>query len=438
VILASSLNKKRARITGCQNRFKNVKRVPMRSEPIAVQIDDQRGSPVKSLDISSPDSPATAALPSSERTSLELWPLDVGNRIERAKQEWEVTADSLPQLICVIDERGRILRANRTAERWRLAAVTEIRGMSLDDLLHGRCDDPACYLKTFMLPRGRRVRCQAEDPVLDRPLELVAMPTLVSREEVEARSLGSFAVVVVEDVTGIKRTEAALRQSESELRLLSAQLLTSQEMERKRIASELHDSVGASLAAIKLTLEQAIQSLPSSGADAGRGALEALVQRMRETVGEVRRIAMDLRPATLDDLGLVATLSWFFRDFASIHPGIRLVKDIDIAERDIPAALRTTIFRIVQEGVSNVVKHARTDALDFRFKRLPCEIEVVIEDRGCGFDLAEVTKSGDGVRGLGLASMRDRAELSGGLFEIRSMPGQGTRLRAAWPIARTA
>ncbi len=409
-----------------------------------MQIDDHWGSQVKSLDFSLPGTPAPAALPFSERTGLGLWPLDVGNRIERAKQEWEVTADSLPQLICVIDERGGILRANRTAERWRLAAVTEVRGMSLDELLHGRCDDPACYLKTFMrdalssLPRGRRVRCQAEDPVLDRPLELVAMPTLVSREEVEARSLGSFAVVVVEDVTGIKRTEAALRQSESELRLLSAQLLTSQEMERKRIASELHDSVGASLAAIKLTLEQAIQSLPSSGADAGRGALEALVQRMRETVGEVRRIAMDLRPATLDDLGLVATLSWFLRDFASIHPGIRLDKDIDIAERDIPAALRTTIFRIVQEGVSNVVKHARTDALDFRFKRLPCEIELVIEDRGCGFDLAEVTKSGDSVRGLGLVSMRDRAELSGGLFEIRSMPGQGTRLRAAWPIARTA
>lgn len=373
-----------------------------------------------------------------------LWPLDAGSRIERAKQEWEATVDSLPQLICIIDEQGHILRANRTAERWRLASVTEVRGMSLDELLHGHCDDAACYLKGFMrdalagLRRGRGSRVQAEDRTLDRPLELVAMPTLVSREEAEARAMGSFAVVVVEDVTGIKRTEAALRQSESELRLLSAQLLTSQEMERKRIASELHDSVGASLAAIKLTLEQAIQSLPSTGAETGRGALQALVQRMRETVGEVRRIAMDLRPATLDDLGLVATLSWFFRDFASLHPGIRLAKDIDVAERDIPAPLRTTLFRIVQEGVSNAVKHARSDALSFSLRRCVCEIELVIEDRGCGFDPEEVARAADGARGLGLASMRDRAELSGGTFEIRSTPGQGTRLRAAWPLSRNS
>jgi signal transduction histidine kinase len=379
-------------------------------------------------------------LPSIDAGTALPKALDVGGSIERAKQEWEATVDSLPQLICIIDEQGCILRANRTAARWRLASVTEVRGMSIDELLHGRCDDPACYVKAFMhdalssLRRGRRTRCQADDKVLDRPLELVAMPTLVSREEAEARSLGRFAVVVVDDVSDIKRTEAALRQSESELRLLSAQLLTSQEMERKRIASELHDSVGASLAAIKLTLEQAIQTLPSSGAETGRGALQALVQRMRDTVGEVRRIAMDLRPATLDDLGLIATLSWFFREFAALHPSVRLDKEVDIAEQDIPAALRTTIFRIVQEGVSNVVKHSGSDSLSFRLKRQRCEIELVLEDRGRGFDPAHVVVPSDGVRGLGLASMRDRAELSGGVFEIRSAPGLGTRLRCAWPL----
>lgn len=381
--------------------------------------------------------PSTLAAPASCLAAT----LDIGNCIERAKQEWEVTADSLPQLICVVDQEGRILRANRTVERWRLASVTQVRGMSLDELLHGRCDDPACYLKTFMgdaltsLRRGRRSRCQAEDAVLQRPLELVALPTLVSREEAQSRALGNFAVVVVEDVSSIKRTEAALRQSESELRLLSAQLLTSQEMERKRIACELHDSVGASLAAIKLTLEQAIQALPSAGAESGRGALQQLVERMRDTVGEVRRIAMDLRPATLDDLGLIATLSWFFRDFASIHPGIRVIKDVDLQEKDVPAALRTTIFRIVQEGVSNVVKHAMTDELHFRLRRRHRQIELELADRGCGFDVTAVAQRGDGLRGLGLASMRDRTELSGGSFVLSSSPGGGTRLRATWPLS---
>jgi signal transduction histidine kinase len=145
---------------------------------------------------------------------------------------------------------------------------------------------------------------------------------------------------------------------------------------------------------------------------------------------------MDLRPATLDDLGLIATLSWFFRDFAAIHPAIRVVKDIDLAEQDIPAPLKSTIFRIVQEGVSNAVKHSQTDQLRFCLKRLPREIELVLEDRGRGFDLAAATNRGDGLRGLGLASMRDRAELSGGTFTLSSEPGTGTRLRAAWPLSR--
>jgi len=371
--------------------------------------------------------------------------LDLGNSIERAKQEWEITVDSLPQLVCVLDRQGRVVRANRTVERWHLANVSEVRGMTLDELLHGHCEDTSCYLKTLMpeamtsAKRGRRSRCQVEDPVLQLPLEIVVLPALVSREQTQAREIGEFAVVTVDDVSAIKRTEAALRQSESELHLLSSQLLTAQEMERKRIASELHDSIGASLSGIKFGLEQAIQSMPAGEFEQSRTMLRSLVQMMKDTMGEVRRISMDLRPASLDDLGLIATLSWFFREFGVIHPHLRVVKDVDVREAEVTPSLKTVIFRVVQEGVNNVVKHAGSDELRLRLKRRGREIELVLEDRGCGFDPAAVLPGGEGsMRGFGLNTMRERVEMSGGTFSLTSRPGAGTRLQARWPLRDAA
>lgn len=369
--------------------------------------------------------------------------LDLGNSIERAKQEWEVAVDSLPGLVCVLDRHGKILRASRAVERWHLANVSDVRGMSLDELLHGRCDDPSCYLKAFLAEgmanakRGRRSARQVDDTILERPLEIVLLPALASREGAQAHGSRIVAVAMVDDVSGTKRTEAALRQSESELRLLSAQLLAAQEIERKRIASELHDSIGASLSSIKFGLEQAIRSLPPDGFEQGHAVLQSLVQVMQNTIGEVRRISMDLRPASLDHLGLIATLSWFFREFGAIHPHMRIVKDVDVQEADVAPTLKTTIFRVVQEGVNNIVKHAGSNELRFRLKRRGREIELLLEDHGCGFDPVATLQIQEGrVRGLGLNSMRERVELSGGTFSLTSRPGAGTRLRATWPLHR--
>lgn len=355
----------------------------------------------------------------------------------RAKLEWESVVDALPQLVFAIDQDGRVLRVNRSYEHWRLGRVTAVRGQSVDVLLHGHCDDAQCYLKRYMadalneVSRGLTLRLDAEDRRLGRVLNLTVMPIVAATDDFEPAA-GGFAALVVEDVTELKRAESALRQSQSELRLLSAQLLTIQEMERKRIASDLHDSVCASLAAMKLKLEQVAQTLPA-GAKLNRNALDGLVGHMRETLGEVRRIAMDLRPATLDDLGLVATLSWLFRGFSELHPAMRMVKDIAVTEEDIPAAAKTPIFRVLQEGLNNAVRHAAADEIFVSLRRLPGEIELVLEDRGCGFDPA--TKRGTGVGcGLGLNSMRDRTELSGGKFRLDSAPGSGTRLRATWPL----
>jgi signal transduction histidine kinase len=142
--------------------------------------------------------------------------------IERAKQEWEATADSLPQLVCLLDDQRRILRANRTVESWGLAPVTDVKGRDIHELLHPRCVQPACYLAAFLLEawqslsEGRSAETEAEDEILKRALHIQVRP--ISDQTTGAhRPAGSFAAVVVDDITARKQAEAALRRAHDEL-----------------------------------------------------------------------------------------------------------------------------------------------------------------------------------------------------------------------------
>ncbi len=355
--------------------------------------------------------------------------------VERAKNEWQAVADALPLLVVALAADGRVLRVNRTVERWGLAKVAGVRGMSLDALIHGECADPDCYLGSFAaqaadaLRRGGSLRGEFADRRLGRTFELALV---ASGGGGNGDAQAAAGTLIVEDVTERRRTEAALRHSESELRLMSAQLMSAQEAERQRIAKELHDGIGQALGVIKLGIEQARGGLRSQGEAALRDSLDGLVRKVQETMAEVRRIAMDLRPSSLDDLGLIATLSWFFRELQAVHPDLRLLKDVRVGEADIPPALKTTIFRIVQEAVSNVLRHAASAELRFSIALDRGALRVTVEDRGRGFQ-AGLPPAGTG---LGLASMRERAELSGGAFAIRSAPGEGTRVEANWPLPR--
>jgi PAS domain S-box-containing protein len=247
----------------------------------------------------------------------------------------------------------------------------------------------------------------------------------------EGRYGGSFAVVT--DLTERMRAEQGLRESESELRLLSAQLLTAQEQERKRIASELHDGIGQSLSAVKFSVEDALRLLAEKSAQKSARSLESVIPKIQAAIEEVRRMSMDLRPSTLDDLGIIPTLAWFFRQFEAIYDDIRVVKKIDIQENDVPVPLKTTIFRIMQEAMNNVAKHGKAGMASVTLRRLGDTLEMLIQDDGQGFSVEEVSVRESQHRGFGLASMRERAEFSGGSYSISSAKGDGTRIRVAWP-----
>ncbi len=227
------------------------------------------------------------------------------------------------------------------------------------------------------------------------------------------------------DITERKRTEAQLNESEKQLRFFASQCLTVQETERKRIAGELHDSIAASLGAIKFSLEKTVGQMEEGRATSH--SLNSIIPMVGQTIEEVRRIMADLRPAMLDDLGIVTTLRWFCREFQKTYSHIRVDSEIGISEGDVPDPLKTPIYRISQEAMNNIAKHSKATRVTLSFQKGEHGIDLTIRDNGQGFDPESIR------RGLGLSTMRERAELSGGSYQIESIQEEGTLVRASWP-----
>lgn len=210
-----------------------------------------------------------------------------------------------------------------------------------------------------------------------------------------------------------------------------------QETERKRISRDLHDGISQYLNAIKIHLQHIATDRDERLPPDTRQELEGIVRFVTSASDEVRRISLALRPTMLDDLGLLATLNWLCREFANAHPDIALEKHVTVTEQDIPDRLKTPIYRILQEALTNAAKHSRASWVDVVLeKRTEANgpvLVLTVADDGDGFDLAEVQcrRRGDG--GLGLCSMRERAEFDGGSFRIRSERKSGTRIEASWP-----
>ncbi len=238
---------------------------------------------------------------------------------------------------------------------------------------------------------------------------------------------------IVRDTTEQMRTARALRESRDELRRLSGLLVTIQEDERRRIALDLHDGLGQSLSLIKLSLENAAGLLAMGEAGEAGESLRQLIARVREALVEVRRVSSDLRPSILDDLGILPTLSWFFREFESACGHIAVDKAFNVAEHEVPTELKITLYRIFQEAINNIVKHAGADRVRVRLERVDDVLHLLIEDNGCGFDPHGITWVEGQCRGLGLFSMKERASFSGGTYRIASAVGQGTRIEVSWP-----
>lgn len=240
--------------------------------------------------------------------------------------------------------------------------------------------------------------------------------------------------VVVKDRRA--RAEQTLHETRAELRRLSGLLCSIQEDEKRRIALDLHDGLGQTLNLIKLSIENTVSMAPMTANEAVIESLRQIVPRIKDALSEVRRVAMELRPPMLDDLGILPTLSWFLREYEATCGEIKVERLLYIDEQDVPKPLKIVLFRILQEATNNIAKHAGATRVRVCLSRRDSVLHMMIEDNGRGFDPDSVTCSETTSRGLGLLSMKERASHSGGSYQLESAPGQGTRIQMWWPVGQ--
>jgi PAS domain S-box-containing protein len=255
--------------------------------------------------------------------------------------------------------------------------------------------------------------------------------------DADKNCIGSYAVIT--DINDQIEIEQKLLRTESKLRSLAKQVLNAQEQERKRIASELHDGIGQTLSAIKFYVENSISNLSEATTSSAIAEFEKVVPKLQGAVEEVRRISMALRPSLLDDIGILATLHWFCRESNIGTPKINFsYHNNNVVEEDISPVLKTEIFRVVQEAVNNATKYSKANNIHVITKEKDKHLHLEIVDDGIGFDYA-VTASKQGYaesKGMGLVSMRERVENSGGYFSVNSTPSKGTAIICLWSKGR--
>jgi PAS domain S-box-containing protein len=231
---------------------------------------------------------------------------------------------------------------------------------------------------------------------------------------------------ISEDVTESKEAAEALQQANAQLHVLSRRLFQVQEDERRHLARELHDQIGQALTAAKIDL-QAAQRLEERTAIVRR--LDDIIAVIERLLQEARQLSLDLRPPLLDDLGLVPALRWCL-DQQAQRADLRVEFFADPALERVDAAIETACFRVAQEALTNVVRHARAQTVSVELHRTPEALHLVVRDDGIGFDMMTAEQGAS----LGLLGMRERVALLAGEMDCKSAPGRGTEIHAFFPM----
>ncbi len=249
-------------------------------------------------------------------------------------------------------------------------------------------------------------------------------------------SVNEFNLVLgISQQLGLSIENARLHQEaqrhEKVLSELLHRVVGAQESERKRIARELHDATGQSLTAIGLGLRGA-EMLIARHPEMAISHLQQLKQYSTTALGELRRIIANLRPSQLDDLGLDAALRWYAKRFQK-HYNVSVRLEIHYSAASLPPDSETTVFRITQEALANVAKHADAESAGVRLTEFRNYIELLVVDDGAGFYPSDVLRGNGSKKGWGLLGIQERAQLLGGTCRIESSPGQGTRVQVTIP-----
>ena len=237
---------------------------------------------------------------------------------------------------------------------------------------------------------------------------------------------GGEILSMLRDVTALRENEVALERSKAELRALATHLQEVREEERTRLSREVHDVLGQQLTAIRLSVGWFGRHFPDD--EDVQARLEDVRQTIDETLGHVRQIAADLRPGVLDDFGLESAVEWQTSRFEQ-RTGIGCTLAV-VGEAEPPADVATAAFRVLQEALTNVARHAEAESVAVTLSLRPEAVELVVADDGRGFDPEQTS----GRRSLGLVGMRERVRAFGGTLRVRGEPGRGTAVECTFPL----
>jgi len=333
---------------------------------------------------------------------------------------------SMNDTLVVVDLKGKITSVNK--------ATCELLGYEEDEIV-GKAVD-------VIVPQGQGIfegiqGSPEEATVVNRELDYVTktgrrIPMLFSAAVMrnkEGRTLG--AIGIARDITERQRAEEALRKSEKELHFLSSQLLTAQEKERRRLSRELHDELGQALLVLKLKLRSIRDRLRRDQAMLQAECDQMLIY-INEVTENVRRLSRDLSPSILEDLGLSAAIRWLV-ETSTNHSDITSSLDMMEIENLFSQESQVTLYRIIQECLTNISKHAQASHISIAIAEQDGQVFFCVKDDGQGFDLDEVSGKDPSSKGLGLATMYERILMLRGSLDIWSKRGAGTRVSFAVP-----
>lgn len=338
----------------------------------------------------------------------------------------QVILDNIPDQAWLKDTESRYIQVNE--------AFMTACGLKAEDILGKTPRDvwPADwggkYIDTDMAVVKSGQRMRYEEQRFSAAGEVRWFDTIKTPIfDAQGKVIGSAGIS--REITDRKRTEQELTDSRAQLRELSAYLQTVREEERTRIARELHDELGQTLTAIQLGLG-ALDSAVHAGSDAAAlsGGLAGLLALADNASRAVQRLATDLRPPILDGLGLAAALEWQTEAFAE-RTGIACELVLPPPGAQLGGEVETAVFRIVQEALTNVARHAQATRIEVTLHLDEGRLVLRIVDNGKGMLLSELAQR----RRLGIVGMRERAYMLGGEFRIQSSPGHGTQIEVSLP-----